>query len=79
MTETPLLNVFGAKLSKNGQHIVLVLVTGENENRQFYNACISLDETAKANGYIDEINNEAVIRVNLLDNKPSDTPFDTKI
>ena len=75
MAETPLLNVFGAKLSKNGQRIVLVLVTGENENRQFYNACILLDETAKANGYIDEINNEAVIRVNLLDNKPSDTPF----
>ena len=75
MAETPLLNVFGAKLSKNGQRIVLVLVTGENENRQFYNACISLDETAKANGYIDEINNEAVIRVNLLDNKPSDAPF----
>lgn len=75
MAETPLLNVFGAKLSKNGQRIVLVLVTGENENRQFYNACISLDETAKANGYIDEINNEAVIRVNLLDNKSSDTPF----
>ena len=75
MAETPLLNVFGAKLSKNGQRIVLVLVTGENENRQFYNACISLDETAKANGYIDEINNEVVIRVNLLDNKPSDTPF----
>ena len=75
MAETPLLNVFGAKLSKNGQRIVLVLVTGENENRQFYNACISLDDTAKANGYIDEINNEAVIRVNLLDNKPSDAPF----
>ena len=75
MAETPLLNVFGAKLSKNGQRIVLVLVAGENENRQFYNACISLDETAKANGYIDESNNEAVIRVNLLDNKPSDTPF----
>lgn len=76
MADTPLLNVFGAKLSKNGQRIVLVLVAGEDDNRQFYNACISLDETAKANGYIDEENNEAVLRINLLENKKNaTTPF----
>lgn len=75
MADTPLLNVFGAKLSQDGKRIVLVLVTGEEDNRTFYNACISMDETKKTNGYIDDESNEAVIRVNLL-NKPNDkTPF----
>ena len=75
MNENPLLNVFGARLSQDKKRIVLVLVTGKENNRKFYNACISMDEAKKTYGCIDNKNNEAVIHVNLL-NKPDDkTPF----
>lgn len=75
MNENPLLNVFGARLSQDKKRIVLVLVTGKENERKFYNACISTDVTRKIYGCIDNKNNEAVIHVNLL-NKPNDkTPF----
>ena len=75
MNDKPLLNVFGARLSQDKKRIVLVLVTGQENDRKFYNACISMDEAKKTYGCIDNKNNEAVIHVNLL-NKPNDkTPF----
>lgn len=75
MNDKPLFNVFGARLSQDKKRIVLTLVTGKENNRKFYNACISMDEAKKTYGCIDSKNNEAVIHVNLL-NKPNDnTPF----
>lgn len=75
MNDKPLFNVFGARLSQDKKRIVLVLVTGQENDRKFYNACISMDEAKKTYGCIDNKNNEAVIHVNLL-NKPNDkTPF----
>lgn len=75
MNDKPLLNVFGARLSQDKKRIVLVLVTGKENDRKFYNACISMDVAKKTNGCIDIENNEAIIHVNLL-NKPNDnTPF----
>ena len=75
MNDKPLFNVFGARLSQDKKRIVLVLVTGKENDRKFYNACISMDEAKKTYGCIDNKNNEAVIHVNLL-NKPNDnTPF----
>ena len=75
MNDKPLFNVFGARLSQDKKRIVLVLVTGKENNRTFYNACISMDEAKKTYGCIDNKRNEAVIHVNLL-NKPNDeTPF----
>lgn len=40
MEQTQLLNIFGAKLSKDGTKIVLVLVSGEADKRKYYNACV---------------------------------------
>ena len=75
MNDKPLFNVFGARLSQDKKRIVLVLVTGKENDEKFYNACISMDEAKKTYGCIDNKNNEAVIHVNLL-NKPNDkTPF----
>ena len=75
MNDKPLFNVFGARLSQDKKRIVLVLVTCKENNRKFYNACISMDEAKKTYGCIDSKRNEAVIHVNLL-NKPNDkTPF----
>lgn len=44
MEQTQLLNIFGAKLSKDGTKIVLVLVSGEANNRKYYNACIPVNK-----------------------------------
>lgn len=75
MNDKRLFNVFGARLSQDKKRIVLTLVTGKENNRKFYNACISMDKAKKTYGCIDNENNEAVIHVNLL-NKPNDTtPF----
>ena len=41
MNETKLLSIFGAKVSKDGTKLVLTLVSGEDESKQFYNACIN--------------------------------------
>lgn len=43
MEQTQLLNIFGAKLSKDGTKIVLVLVSGEANNRKYYNACVPVN------------------------------------
>ena len=75
MNDKPLLNVFGARLSQDKKRIVLVLVTGKENNRKFYNACISMDEAKKIYGCIDNENNEAVIHVNLLNKPNNNTPF----
>ena len=75
MNDKPLFNVFGARLSQDKKRIVLVLVTGKETERKFYNACIAMDEAKKTYGFIVNERNEAVIHVNLL-NKPNDkTPF----
>lgn len=75
MNDKRLFNVFGARLSQDKKRIVLTLVTDKENNRKFYNACISMDKAKKTYGCIDNENNEAVIHVNLL-NKPNDTtPF----
>ena len=75
MNDKPLFNVFGARLSQDKKRIVLVLVTGQENDRKFYNACISMDEAKKTYGCIDNENNEAVIHVNLLSKPNNNTPF----
>ena len=75
MNDKPLFNVFGARLSQDKKRIVLTLVTGKENNRKFYNACISMDEAKKTYGCIDNENNEAVIHVNLLNKSNDTTPF----
>ena len=75
MNDKPLFNVFGARLSQDKKRIVLVLVTGQENNRKFYKACISMDEAKKTYGCIDNENNEAVIHVNLLSKPNNNTPF----
>lgn len=44
MQQTQLLNIFGAKLSKDGSKIVLVMVSGEADKRKYYNACIPVNK-----------------------------------
>ena len=77
MNENKLLSVFGARVSNDGQKLVLVLVSGEDNNREYYNACIKLDQSQKTRARIEADGKHALIEVNMLEKKPSDNdiPF----
>ena len=69
MSETKLLSIFGAKVSKDGTKLVLTLVSGEDESKQFYNACIKLDNSQKTRAKVEKDGKHALIKVVMLENK----------
>lgn len=69
MNETKLLSIFGAKVSKDGTKLVLTLVCGEDESKQFYNACIKLDNSQKTHAKVEKGGKHALIKVVMLENK----------
>ena len=82
MKETKLLSIFGAKVSKDGTKLVLTLVGGEDENKQFYNACIKLDNSQKTRAKVEKDGKHALIKVVMLEGrqpkekvKDEDMPF----
>lgn len=40
--ENDLLNIYGARISKSGEHINLTLVRGEGTEKEFYNCAIKI-------------------------------------
>ena len=69
MNETKLLSIFGAKVSKDGTKLVLTLVSGEDESKQFYNACIKLDNSQKTRAKVEKDGKHALIKVVMVENK----------
>ena len=69
MVESKLLSIFGAKVSKDGTKLVLTLVSGEDETKQFYNACIKLDNSQKTHAKVEKDGKHALIKVVMLENK----------
>ena len=69
MTETKLLSIFGAKVSKDGTKLVLTLVSGEDDSKQFYNTCIKLDNSQKTRAKVEKDGKHALIKVVMLENK----------
>lgn len=69
MSENKLLTIYGARLSKNGNYINLILVEGEAPNKRFYTACVKIDNTAKTHGFVDDV--QAHIAVPLLHDQRS--------
>ena len=69
MNETKLLSIFGAKVSKDGTKLVLTLVSGEDESKQFYNACIKLDNSQKTRAKVEKDGKHVLIKVVMLENK----------
>ena len=65
---TELLSIFGAKVSRNGKRLVLVLVSGEGEARKYYNSCIKLDNSQKTHAKVEEDGLHALIKVEMLQN-----------
>lgn len=64
--QSELLNIFGAKVSRNGKRLVLVLVSGEGESKKFYNVCIKLDNSQKTHAKVEEDGLHALIKVDML-------------
>ena len=78
MGENKLLTIYGARLSQNGKHVVLTLVEGEGDKKQFFTACAKLDQDAKTHAKVE--GDEAIIIVPLLkpnkaDEVKDDVPF----
>lgn len=66
MEKSTLLSIFGAKVSNDGQKLVVTLVSGEDESKQFYNTCIKLDNSQKTRVKIDEEKQVAYLEIKLL-------------
>lgn len=78
MEQSKLLSIFGAKVSKDGKKLVLTLVSGEDESKQFYNACIKLDNSQKTHAKVEKDGKHAIIKVVMLEDKVTEdksTPF----
>ena len=69
MEKSKLVSIFGAKVSKDGTKLVLTLVSGEDESKQFYNACIKLDNSQKTHAKVEKGGKHALIKVVMLENK----------
>ena len=69
MEKSKLVSIFGAKVSKDGTKLVLTLVGGEDESKQFYNACIKLDNSQKTHAKVEKGGKHALIKVVMLENK----------
>lgn len=69
-----LLNVYGAKVSQDGQRVVLTLVQGDGQNKKYFNACVKLNTSNKTRAKVDEQNEVVYIRVPLL--KPAEKTKD---
>lgn len=64
MQDNELLTIYGARVSRKGDHINLTLVSGEGENKKYYNACVKIAKDGKTYGSVE--NNKAFIVVPLL-------------
>ena len=71
---TTLLNIYGAKISKDNKKVVLTLVSGEGESKTFYSACVKLDNTQKTHVKLEEDGQHAIFKVVMIKEK-EEQPF----
>ena len=62
----PLLTIYGCKVSKDGKKLVLTLVEGRDDDKNYYNACIKLDNSGKTHAKLDKDKKHYLIKVELL-------------
>lgn len=82
MEKSELLSIFGAKVSTDGTRLVITLVSGEDDNKKFYNSCVKLDNSQKTRVKVDETKGVAYVEIKLLkpyDNKDFDEISDNDI
>ena len=64
--QNELLTIYGAKVSKDGKKVILTLVKGHDADKEFYSACVKLDNSGKVKAKVDAKNKVAKFQVNLL-------------
>lgn len=75
----PLLTIYGCKVSKDGKKLVLTLVEGRDDDKNYYNACIKLDNSGKTHAKLDKDKKHYLIKVELLKgDKPAKKQTKTK-
>lgn len=65
-TNNTLLTIYGCKLSKDSKRLVLTLVTGEDDDKQYYSACVKLDGTQKTKASISKDKKYGLFKVEML-------------
>lgn len=76
--ENTLLTIYGCKLSKDGKKLVLTLVRGRDDDKEYYNACIKLDNSGKTHAKVEKDKKHALIKVEMLKGDKQPTKKQTK-
>ena len=66
MNENKLITIYGAKQSKDGAKLVITLVCGDEDEKQFYTACVKLDNSQKSKAKIGK-DGYAVVKIPMLE------------
>lgn len=72
-TTNSLLTIYGCKLSKDGKRLVITLVNGEDDNKQYYSACIKLDNTQKTKATISKDKKHGIVKIEMLKEEKKQT------
>lgn len=61
-----LLSIYGAKLSKDGKRIIITLVGGSEDKKEYYSTCIKLDGSQKSKVKVANDNSHVLVKVPML-------------
>ena len=67
MADKKLLSFYGAKISEDGTKVVVTLISGEGEEKEFYTACVKLNNSQKTHAKIE--GDYALIKIPVLKEK----------
>lgn len=67
--QTELLSIFGAKVSADGKKVVITLVSGEYDKKQFFNTCVKLNNQQKTRAKVDESGKYVLVKIPMLEEK----------
>lgn len=70
MAESKLLSFYGARVSEDGTKLVVTLIGGEGEQKEFYTACVKLNNSQKTHAKVE--GEHALIKLVMLKPKLED-------
>lgn len=68
-----LLNIYGAKISKSGNHVNITLVVGEGEQKEYFTTCVRLDNKNKVSAKVKD--GYVLVKIPMLEDKKQDEIF----
>lgn len=64
--QSELLSIFGAKVSADGKKVVITLVSGEYENKKYFNTCVKLNNQQKTHAKVEESGSYVLVKIPML-------------